>query len=204
MLLSSPKQMLSKPSAEVIATTSHSPKKVSTPSSAPPPLPPPKKMVSNTLSKSTSPPRTKGDIMGYSNDKSSEGDSSDSEESITSKSDDDNGNVNLEGEEFILPDTIEGIQDRFNELYMGFVRKGKHENRNELEFLLDELLRQGTIDPTEYTQLNTRVTEAEDLTIDEEEKEGEEDEEEDNMTNAALQYLIPHDKEELEDEGYKR
>ena len=54
--------------------------------------------------------------MGYSNDKSSEGDSSESEESITSKSDDDNENVNLEDEEFILPDTIEGIQDRFNEL----------------------------------------------------------------------------------------
>ena len=48
--------------------------------------------------------------MGYSNDKSSEEDSSDSEESIRSKSDDDNENVNLEGEEFILPHTI-GIQE---------------------------------------------------------------------------------------------
>ena len=143
MLLSSPKQMLSKPSAEVIATTSHSSKKVSTPSSTPPPPPPPKKMFANILSKSTSPLRTKGDIMGYSNDKSSEDDSSDSEESITSKSGDDNENVNLDGAEFILPDTIEGIQDRFNELYMGFVGKGKHEDRNDLEFLLDELLRQG-------------------------------------------------------------
>ena len=56
----------------------------------------------------------------------------------------------------------------FNELCVGFVRKGKHENRNELEFLLDELLRQGGIDPTEYTQLNTRLT---DLT-DKEDKEG--------------------------------
>ena len=35
-------------------------------------------------------------------------------------------------EEFILPDTIEGIGDRFNELYVGYVRKGKHENRTEL------------------------------------------------------------------------
>ena len=71
------------------------------------------------------------------NDKSSEEGSSESEESITSKSDDDNENVNLKVEEFILPDTVEGIQDRFNELYVEFVRKGKHENRNELEFLLD-------------------------------------------------------------------
>ena len=62
--------------------------------------------------------------MGYSNDKSSEDDSSDSEESITPKSDDDNENVDLEGEEFILPETIEGIQDRFNEL-CGMRAKGK-------------------------------------------------------------------------------
>ena len=56
------------------------------------------------------------------------------------------------------------------------------------------------------TLLNTRLTEAEDLTIDKEEKEEEEeDEEEENMTNAAIQYLILHDKEELEDlmEGIK-
>ena len=107
----------------------------------------------------------------------------------------------MEVEEFILPDTVEGIRDRFNELYVGFVRKGKHENRNELEFLLDELLRQGALDPSEYTQLNTRLTEEEDLTTDKEEKEEEEeeDEEEENMTNATIQYLILHDKEELQD-----
>ena len=221
MLSSSPKQMLSKPSAEVIATRSPSLNKVLTLSSTPPPpsprkmlLSPPKQMLPkpsaeviaavfpstpNILSKSTSPPRTKGDIMGYSNDESSEEDSSESEESITSKSSDDN-DVDLEVEEFILPDTVEGIRDRFNELYVEFVRKKKHENRNELEFLLDELLRQGALDPTEYTQLNTRLTEAEDLTTDKEEKEEEEeDEEEENMTNAAIQYLILHDKEELQD-----
>ena len=82
----------------------------------------------------------------------------------------------MEVEEFILPDTVEGIRDRFNELYVGFVRKKKHENRNELEFLLDELLRQGAIDPSEYTQLNTRLTEEEDLTTDKEEEEEEEEE----------------------------
>ena len=75
--------------------------------------------------------------MGYSDDddqSSEKEDSSESEESITSKSDgDDNENVDMEVD-FILPDTIEGIQNRFNELYVEFVRKGKHENRNELEF----------------------------------------------------------------------
>ena len=139
-----------------------------------------------------------GDIMGYTHDKSSEDDSSDSEKSITSKRNDDNENVDLEVEEFILPDTVERIRGRFNELYVGFVRMGKHENRNEFEFLLDELLRQGALDPTEYTQLNTRLTEEEDLTTDKEEKE-EEDEKEDNMTNAAIQYMILNDKEELQD-----
>ena len=137
--------------------------------------------------------------MGYSSDESSEEDSSESEESLTSKSDDDNENVDLEVEEFILPDTVEGIRDRFNELYVGFVRKKKHENRNEVEFILYELLRQGDLDPTEYTQLNTRLTEAEDLTTDKEEKEEEEDEEEENMTNVTIQYLKLHDKEELQD-----
>ena len=69
--------------------------------------------------------------MGYSNDESSEEDSSESQESSASKSGDDN-DLDLGVEEFILPDTIEGIRDRFNELYVGFVRNGKHENRNEL------------------------------------------------------------------------
>ena len=140
--------------------------------------------------------------MGYSNNDASsdEEDSSESEEeSITSKSNGDDNDVDMEVEEFILPDTIEGIRDRFDELYVGFVREKRHENRNELEFLLDAMLRQGAIDHTEYTQLNTRLTQTEDLAIDKEETEGdEEDDEEDNMTNAAIQYLILHDKEELE------
>ena len=132
--------------------------------------------------------------MGYShNDASSdeEDSSAESEESMTSSSGNEN-DVDMEViQEFILPDTIEGIRDRFNELYVGFVRKGKHENRTELEFLLDELLRQGAIDPTEYTQLNTGLTVKEDVTTDKEEKkETEEDKEEENMINTAIQYLI--------------
>ena len=62
--------------------------------------------------------------MRYSNDESSEEDSSEFESSA-SKSDDAN-DLNLRVEEFILPDTIEGTRDRFNELYVGFVREGKH------------------------------------------------------------------------------
>ena len=66
--------------------------------------------------------------------------------------------------EFILSDTIEGDREhRFNELM----------------FLLDEMLRQGAIAPTEYTRLNTSLTEAADLRTDEAEKEEDSDDEDD-------------------------
>ena len=61
MLLSPPKQTLPKPSAEVIAAVFPS--------------------TLNILLNSMSPPRTKGDIMGYSSDKSNQEDSNESEES---------------------------------------------------------------------------------------------------------------------------
>ena len=78
MLLSPPKQTLPKPSAEVIGAVFPS--------------------TLNILSKSMSLPRTKGDKMGYSSDERGEEDSNESEESITSKSGDDNENVDLEVE----------------------------------------------------------------------------------------------------------
>ena len=68
-----------------------------------------------------SPPRTKGDIIGYSED-------SESDESI-----DINPKVTF------LPATVEGLRKRFHELYTEFTRQGKHEHRNERAFLLDEL-----------------------------------------------------------------
>ena len=53
------------------------------------------------------------------------------------------------------------------------------------------MLHQGAIEPNEYTHMNTRLTEVEDIMTDKEEKEEEEeDEEEENMTNTAIQYLI--------------
>ena len=74
----------------------------------------------------------------------------------------------------------------------------KHEHRNELVFLLDEMLRQGAITPTEYTQLNTSLTEAADLKTDEAEKvEDSDDDEEQNLMKPAVDYIIRHDKEEL-------
>ena len=41
-----------------------------------------------------------------------------------------------------LPAIVDGLVERFRELFKEFIREGKHEHRNELVFLLDELLRQ--------------------------------------------------------------
>ena len=71
-----------------------------------------------------------------------------------------------------------GVRDRFNKLYVEFMRHNKHEHTNELVLLLDEMLRQGAITPTEYAQLNTSLTEAADLRTDEAEKEEDSDDDE--------------------------
>ena len=85
-------------------------------------------------------------------------DDSDSIDDVKPKGED----MEMEIEEFTLSDTIEGARDRFNELYVEFMRHNKHEHTNELMYLLDEMLRQGAITPTEYTRLNTSLTEAAD------------------------------------------
>ena len=59
------------------------------------------------------------------------------------------------------------------------------------------MLRQGAITPTEYTQLNTSLTEAANLRTDKAEKEEDSDDEEQNLMKPAVDYIIQHDKEEL-------
>ena len=153
-------------------------------------------------------PRTKRDIIGFidgesdgdddepSTDEATEGeneDGSDSIDDIKHKGED----MEIEIEEFTLPDTIEEVRDRFNQLYVEFMRHNKHEHTNELMFLLDEMLRQGAITPIEYAQLNTGLTEAADLRTDEAEKAEDRDDEEQNLMKSAVDYIIQHDKEEL-------
>ena len=89
--------------------------------------------TSEILLKPSSPPRTKGDIMGYSSDEST-----DSEVSI------DITDIKAPKIKF-LPTTVAELSKRFNELFIEFVRQKKYEHRNELVFLLDELLRQEAI-----------------------------------------------------------
>ena len=57
-------------------------------------------------------------------------------------------------------------------------------------FLLDEMLRQGAVTPTEYAQLNTSLTEAANLKTDEAEKEEDSDDEEQNLMKPAVDYII--------------
>ena len=157
--------------------------------------------------------RTKDDIIDYSDGESNDDNDDDDEQSIDEETeagheDDDSiddikpkgEDMEMEIEEFTLPDSIEGVPDRFNKLYVEFMRHNKHEDTNELVLLLDEMLRQGAITPTEYAQLNTSLTEAADLRTDEAEKEedsDDDDDEEQNLMKSAVDYIIQHDKEEL-------
>ena len=68
--------------------------------------------------------------------------------------------------------TVDGLLERFRELFKEFIQEGKHEHRNELEFLLDELLRQEGIDRDQYKQLNTMPAES----LDEEDDDAKEEE----------------------------
>ena len=102
--------------------------------------------------------RTKGDIIGFSD--------------VSSQSDDEY--IDIQPNVKFLPATVEGLRERFHELYTEFTRQGKHEPINELVFLLDELLRQQGIDREEYTIFNNTHAKSLGYGIanDEEEEEG--------------------------------
>ena len=96
----------------------------------------------------------------------------------------------------LLPATAEWLRKRFHELYTEFTLQGKHEHRNELVFLLDELLRKGGIIRVEYTQLNNILAESLVSGI----ESAEEDKAEDDkgklkkLIQSTIDYLILHDK----------
>ena len=80
-------------------------------------------------------PRTKGDSVGFSDtdDENDSNNSSDSDESIDIS--------DIKPKVKFLPATIEEQCKRFRTLWTAFTRQGKHEHRNEIVFILDELLR---------------------------------------------------------------
>ena len=93
-----------------------------------------------------------------------------------------------------LPTTKEALQERFNELFYEFTRQKKKRNRNELVFLLDEMLRKNFITPLEYQSLNNIL--AESLGSGVEEMEVEEPNIKD-LIKSTVDYLTEDDTEEI-------
>ena len=59
-----------------------------------------------------------------------------------------------------LPETIEGLGKRFNKLFCEFWREKQYKQRNELVFLLDEMLRQGDITRDIYKRVNSLLAQS--------------------------------------------
>ena len=143
--------------------------------------------------------RSKGDIIGFSDDEDSE---TESDESIDIE-DMKPSNVKF------LPTTTEGLHKQFNKLFCEFIRKKKRENRNELVFLLEELLRQEAISQETYTQLNDKLALEESINEkypDDEEDSSKKETHDDEVSREAkiekliqstVEYLIQPDKKEL-------
>ena len=95
-------------------------------------------------------PRTKGEIVGFS-DGDDNSDDSESDESIDIS--------DIKPKVKFLPSTIEGFCERFRTIWSEFTRQGKHEHRNEIVVILDELLRQEAITRDDYCKLNNILAE---------------------------------------------
>ena len=57
----------------------------------------------------------------------------------------------------MLPNTVDGLDTLFHKLFHEFTQLGKVENRNELVFLLDVMVRRQLIPPSTYKQLNNML-----------------------------------------------
>ena len=104
-----------------------------------------------------------------------------------------------------LPATPSKLRERFDNLFMKFVRNGNLENRNELVCLLDEMKRQGCISEEEYVKFNrflAQSLESGGSGIGDDEREVLEDMEvvDDfkQLVRSTTEYIIKHDREELE------
>ena len=117
--------------------------------------------------------------MGYSNENNGDGDDDD---------DDDREQDGGTEETIVVPDTDEGLKDRFNHLFIKFTREKQYEHGHELTVLLDEMLYRGLVTPIEYNNLI--------VIPDKPPNEEEEEEEEDEMTRVIkdnVDHVILHD-----------
>ena len=125
------------------------------------PLPPPPSetvvdAVFQELAAAGSPTPTEEEKVGYS-DEYSDDETSD-KASTDNSSDDESKHDDVESEDEIklLPATVDGL----GKLWKEFMREEKHEHRNKISSILDELLRQDAITRDEYKQLNTLLAES--------------------------------------------
>ena len=169
-------QKLSSPPSDEVSQTSTSP---------------PKKVVDEVFKL----PRTKKDLIGYSDDDNQESDSTDDMKYTDNSSDDQESSSESNNNSIVgssteereandnssadksrssatnreitenakrsvikfLPKTVKGLEKRFNTRFVEFTRHGKHEHRNELVALLDEMLRKNAIKRNEYMKLNDLI-----------------------------------------------
>ena len=90
-----------------------------------------------------------------------------------------------------IPETDEGLKERFNHLFIEFTRTKEHVP--ELKVLLGEMLNRGLVTPEEYNNLNSLTPK---------EETAEEKEEEDEMTRVikiTMDHVMQHDTKELFD-----
>ena len=57
----------------------------------------------------------------------------------------------------MIPDTAEGLEDRYNHLFLEFTREKQYENGHELAILSDKMLDRGLVTPIEYSKLNSLI-----------------------------------------------
>ena len=130
----------------------------------------------------------KGDIMGYSNEDNGDDDDGD---------DDDREQDEGTEERIVVPDTDQGLKDRFNHPLIKFTREKQYEHAHELTLLLDEMLDRGLVAPIEYNNLNSLIVISDKSSYEEEEEE--EEDERTRVIKDTVDHVIQHDKEELSD-----
>ena len=111
----------------------------------------------------------------------------DDDDADTMHADDDDDDDDDDTAEYVIPETDEGLKERFNHLFIEFKRTKEH--GPELNVLLGEMLNRGLVTPDEYNNLNSLIP-----------KEEPDEEEEDGMTRViknTVDHAIHHDTKEL-------
>ena len=120
----------------------------------------------------------------------------DTDEDDDEKNDHNNMNQESQCVKFLLTNRI-GLEKRFKKLFREFTKEKKLENRSELVFLLDEMLRQGYVTQEEYESFNNVLAES----LENKDDKVDEQKEKDNflkVIQSTTSFIIKNDKEELD------